>query len=46
MNRWFKTGRLLDEMVTLIRQIDQPQHWIVITEPWCGDASHSIPFLK
>lgn len=46
MNRWFKTSKLTDEMMALIRQIDQPQHWIVITEPWCGDASHSIPFFE
>ncbi len=46
MNRWFKTGKLTSEMTTLIRQVDQPQHWIVITEPWCGDAAHSIPFIE
>lgn len=46
MNRWLKTSKLTDEMVTLIRQIGQPQYWIVITEPWCGDAAHSIPFIE
>lgn len=46
MNRWFKTGKLLEETIDLIRQIDQPQQWIVITEPWCGDAAHSIPFIE
>jgi len=46
MNRWLKTGQLLDEMIALIRQIDEPQQWIVITEPWCGDAAHSIPFIE
>src|SRR5690606_37230624 len=21
-------------------------HWFVITEPWCGDAAHSVPFIQ
>lgn len=46
MNRWFKTGKLSDEIVEVVKKIDQPQHWIVITEPWCGDAAHNIPFIE
>lgn len=46
MNRWFKTGKLSEEIVIVVKKIDQPQHWIVITEPWCGDAAHNIPFLE
>src|SRR5690606_13118908 len=46
MNRWFKTGKLSDEVVEVVKKIDQPQQWIIITEPWCGDAAHNIPFLE
>jgi hypothetical protein len=44
--RWLKVGVLLPEVVTVLQQIVKPQHWIVITEPWCGDAAHSVPFLQ
>jgi len=46
MNRWLKTGRLSEELKAAIKKINQPQNWIVITEPWCGDAAHNIPFLE
>src|SRR5690606_26956776 len=46
MNRWFKTGKLAQEMLDTVIKIDKPQQWIVITEPWCGDAAHNIPFIE
>lgn len=46
MNRWFKTGKLSSDIVEIVKKIDQPQHWIIITEPWCGDAAHNIPFIE
>lgn len=46
MSRWMKTGKLNDEIVSKIKAISSPQHWIVITEPWCGDASHILPFIE
>src|SRR5690606_1728055 len=45
MNRWLKRGVLTDDMITAVRQIGRAQQWIVITEPWCGDAAHIVPFL-
>ena len=44
--RWLKTGQLAADLIDKIKRIDQPQTWYIITEPWCGDAAHSIPFLK
>lgn len=44
-NRWIKRGALLPELVAHLEQLDQPQQWILITEPWCGDASHINPFI-
>ena len=43
--RWLKIGVLNADLAVFISQIDQPQQWIVITEPWCGDASHTVPFI-
>ncbi len=45
MNRWLKTAVISDAMRQAIDTTDQPQQWIIITEPWCGDAAHSVPFL-
>lgn len=46
MNRWMKTGKLSDEILRAVKKIDTQQQWIIITEPWCGDAAHSLPFLE
>lgn len=45
MNRWLKTGILLEELKAAIKNTDGPRQWIILTEPWCGDAAHCIPFL-
>ena len=44
-SRWLKKAELLPEMVSYLQKLQQPQSWIVITEPWCGDASHIVPIL-
>jgi len=46
MNRWLKTGKLLEQTIEKLKAIQTPQNWIVITEPWCGDASHIVPFIE
>lgn len=45
MNRWLKRFEPNDAIKSLIVSITEPQHWIVITEPWCGDAAHSVAQL-
>ncbi|MBX3240893.1 MAG: thioredoxin family protein [Chitinophagaceae bacterium] len=45
MNRWLKRGILQDNLKTVIEKAGV-QQWIIITEPWCGDAAHSVPFLE
>lgn len=44
--RWLKTGKLNAETIAAIQSIKVAQTWIVITEPWCGDAAHSVPFIE
>lgn len=44
-NRWLKKGVLNARLKEVIEAIAEPQEWILITEPWCGDAAHSVPFI-
>ena len=44
-NRWLKADILNEELVQKIKSIDAPQEWIMITEPWCGDAAHNVPVI-
>jgi len=46
MNRWLKVGVLSDELKETVSKLTTPQNWIVITEPWCGDAAHIVPFFQ
>lgn len=43
--RWFKTAQIKKDLIQKIKQINESQTWILITEPWCGDAAHSNPFI-
>jgi hypothetical protein len=45
MKRWMKTGVLNSELEEAVKAIDEPQTWIVLTEAWCGDAAHTVPFM-
>src|SRR5690606_18933312 len=43
MNRWLKRFEVNAEIKAQIAVVTEPQQWILITEPWCGDAAHSVP---
>ena len=45
MTRWLKSGDMNPELIQTIQQINAPQTWYLITEPWCGDAAHVTPFV-
>lgn len=45
MERLNKTIELTDPLLKALKKIDAPQHWLVITEAWCGDAAQNIPLL-
>ena len=45
MKRWLKTNPITDETASVIKAINKPQQWVVITEPWCGDAAHIVPII-
>ena len=46
MKRLDKTITIAEDLVAIIKQIDQPQTWLVLTEGWCGDAAQNIPILN
>ncbi len=45
MARWMKTLKVNPDLMDTLNDLEETQHWIIITEPWCGDAAHTLPFL-
>ena len=45
MNRWQKTLQLNEDLVNELKKINSAQQWIILAEPWCGDAAPTVPFL-
>ena len=45
LKRWLKTAVLSDETKSTLDAIKEPQEWVLITEPWCGDAAHIAPIV-
>jgi hypothetical protein len=45
MKRWKKTMLIPDDLRQQVKKISSPQTWTIITEAWCGDAAHNIPFI-
>lgn len=45
ISRWLKKSPILDETKEAFNNLNKELHWILIAEPWCGDASHSSPFI-
>ena len=43
--RIVKQGVIYQELTEVIRSINEKQDWIIITEPWCGDAAQIVPYL-
>lgn len=46
VNRWLKHGIIDKALQHVVKKIDKPQRWIIITEPWCGDAAQIVPFIQ
>ncbi len=41
-----KTAEIAEESLEAFKNISQKQTWLVISEPWCGDAAQTLPFLN
>lgn len=45
VHRWLKNGKIETMLGKKIESITSPQEWLLILEPWCGDAAQSAPFI-
>lgn len=45
MKRIEKTTVITEELKNTLKNITDKLYWIVITEPWCGDAANIVPLL-
>ncbi|MFA7275063.1 MAG: thioredoxin family protein [Crocinitomicaceae bacterium] len=43
--RWVKKGEILPETLEIVQNLTESQKWILIAEPWCGDAAHLVVFI-
>ena len=43
--RSLKQGVITQELTEVIIAINEKQDWVIITEPWCGDAAQIVPYL-
>ena len=41
-----KTATITQTFQSQFKNICEKQTWLVITEPWCGDAAQTLPFLN
>lgn len=46
MNKWEKVTKLGEDITSLAHKIDRPQHWMLLTEGWCGDAAQCLPLIQ
>lgn len=45
MNRIEKTTVINEQLINSISTLEKEQIWLVISEPWCGDAANIVPVL-
>ena len=45
MKRLDKTVELTDETLAKLKDVKEPQTWLVLTEGWCGDAAQNLPVI-
>lgn len=43
--RIYKQYQVTQEVLTAINNLQAPLHWLVITEPWCGDSAQNLPVI-
>lgn len=44
-SRIIRTYQASDELKNVLKEITEPQVWMVITENWCGDSAQSLPYI-
>lgn len=33
------------ELKNILKQVTEPQLWMIITENWCGDSAQNLPYI-
>lgn len=46
MMRLDKTIQLSQETLLIVKKIDKPITWLVLSEGWCGDAAQTLPVIN
>lgn len=46
IKRWEKQVKLTDSEQEWLSKQTTPIKWVVLTEPWCGDAAPSLPVIQ
>ena len=46
MKRLDKTIHLSEEIIATVKDVKEPQAWLVLTESWCGDAAQILPVIN
>jgi hypothetical protein len=46
MKRLNKTFQLTNDAIDMIKTINSPITWLVISEGWCGDAAQNLPIIN
>ncbi len=46
MKRLDKTSKLTDTTLKDLKEINNVQTWLVLTEGWCGDAAQNLPVIN
>lgn len=44
-NRILNTVEILEPLKSVVQKFTMPMQWLIITEPWCGDAAQSVPVM-
>ena len=40
-----RTYSVTDRLRSVVAAVAQPQLWMVMTEPWCGDSAQNLPYI-
>lgn len=46
MKRWNKVIHINSEIESILRHLQRPQFWVVLTEAWCGDSAQIVPAIN
>ena len=46
MKRLDKTIKISEATTAKLKEVKEPQTWLVLTEGWCGDAAQNLPVIN